>query len=548
VTLVLRLAYGANGPTDWDGVQYVVGSSHFDVTHGSPHPPGYWLYVATGHVVHVVSGLSAASSLVLVAALASAAAAALTCAAGTALAGPWLGLAAGALVASTPVSWFAGSTVSTYSFDALVAALLVVLAIRARPNGPHGMAAVIGLGLGTGFRQSIAPMFLVLALIPVVASTRTVRRVVLTAAAFLASVAVWFVPMVLVQPGGVGVWLHAWRAESSGAAHTSSVFFNASGSATNVGTFAAYTLLTVGPAFVLGVAAGVTLLGARLVTRRVAGDATLRIWSEGASSGATRPERPWYQTTPAIVIAAVVPPLAIVNLVQFAKGGYALAYLPMVTIVGLLPVARLIRHRARRVRRVAAVVASAAVLGVVALNAQRFVGAPGILPASFATSHPGWWISQARYGASYADTAATIRAADSVDAALVSIGRVVRPATDVVVTRWEDDGVAYWRNITYALPDVRSALVIGSTVVYEELRGRLYYQRGTTVEVGPGGRAVFLLPHPTPELLDLERAGMAQATDVHVAGLRAWRVAPGARLFGVEVSARPGSRPLGRGI
>ena len=548
VTLVLRLVYGANGPTDWDGVQYVVGSSRFDVTHGAPHPPGYWLYVATGHAIHAVTGLGAASSLVLVAALASAAAAALTCAAGMAFGGWWVGLAAGALVASTPVSWFAGSTVSTYSFDALVAALLVLLAIRARPGSAHGLAAVVTLGLMTGFRPSIAPMFLLLALVAVLGSTRGIRRWALTVAALVGSVAVWFVPMVLAQPGGVTVWLRAWRAESSGAAHTSSVFFTSAGAATNVGTFGAYTLLTVGPVLVLALLAGLALLATRLVTRRATGDAALRIWSEGTSPGVTGPGRPWYQTTTAVAIAAVVPPLAIVNLVQFAKGGYVLAYLPTVTILLLVPVARLIRHRIRALRRLSAVLASVVVLGVVGLNAQRFVGAPGILPAGFATSHPGWWISQARYGAPYTDTAATIRAADAAGVSVASIGSYVQPANDVVVTKWEENGLAYWRHITYALPHVRAALVIGSTVVYEELNGLLYYRHTATIEVAPDGHALFLLPRATPELLDLERAGLAQATDLEVVGLRGWRVAPGATLFGVTVSARAGPRSLGRGI
>jgi hypothetical protein len=548
VTLALRLVFGANGPTDWDGVQYVVGSNRFDVTHGAPHPPGYWLYVEVGHVVHVVAGLSAAQSLVLVAALASAAAAALTCAAGVAVGGWWLGLAAAGVVASAPVSWFAGSTVSSYSFDALVAALLVLLAVTARPHGAHGVAAVVGLGLATGFRPSILPMFLPLALIAVAASTRGVRRLTMTVGAGVASVAVWFVPMVLEQPGGVRVWLHAWRAESAGAVQTSSIFSTGSGAATNVGTFAAYTLLTVGPVLVLAVAAGVALLVVRVVTGRDAGNAALRIWRDDASATATRPGGPWYQTTPAIVAAAVVPPLAIVNLVQFAKGGYTLSYLPAATIVLLVPAVRLIRHRAPVVRRVSMVVATAAVLAVVGINVQRFVGAPGILPASFATAHPGLWISQARYGAPYIDTSATIRAADAADAAIVSLGKVVQPATDVVVTRWEDDGVAHWRAITYALPRVRAALVIGSTVVYQELGGLLYYDRTVTVDVAPGGHAVFLLPRPTPELLALQRAGLAAPTDLRVVGLRAWRVAPRARLFGITVTARAGPRPLGHGI
>ncbi len=36
VTLVLRLSYGASRPTDADGARFVLGSEHFDVTHGGP--------------------------------------------------------------------------------------------------------------------------------------------------------------------------------------------------------------------------------------------------------------------------------------------------------------------------------------------------------------------------------------------------------------------------------------------------------------------------------------------------------------------------------
>ena len=547
-TLVLRVVFGANGPTDWDGVQYVVGSRRFDVAHGAPQPPGYWLYVETGHVLHVVTGLSAPQALVLVAALVSAAAAALTCVAGTQLAGYWVGIAAGALVASAPVSWFAGSTVSTYSFDALVAALLVLLARRARPHSAHGVGAVVALGLATGFRPSILPVFALLALVAVAASTRGIRRLGLTVVAAVASVAVWFVPMVLAQPGGARVWWHASRAESVGAAQTSSVFSNPAGAATNFGSFAAYMVLTVGLLVVLALVAGTALLIARGATGRGAGDATLRIWRSGASASASRPERPWYQTTPAILAAAIVPPLAIVNLVQFAKGGYLLSFLPALTILLLLPLGRLVRHRVRGIRRVSAVVASACVLAVVGVNTQRFVAASGILPAGFARAHPGVWISQPRYGAPYPDTHATIRTADAADASLGALGRVTDSTNDVVVTRWEDEGATYWRAITYALPAVRAALVIGSTVVYQELDGLLYYDRGSQVDVGPGGHAVFLLPPRTPEVVALERTGLAQPTGVRVVGLEAWRVAPGASLFGLDVTARSGRRPLGLGI
>src|ERR1700722_1624321 len=139
VTLVLRLLTAATGPTDWDSAQYAAAVGHFDVTHGRPQPPGYWLYVVSGRLIHQVSGLGTIHSLVLVAALASAAAAGLTALAGRELGGAWVGLASGLVVATSPFAWFSGSTVATYSFDMVGCSLLIILAWRGRPGRWRGV-------------------------------------------------------------------------------------------------------------------------------------------------------------------------------------------------------------------------------------------------------------------------------------------------------------------------------------------------------------------------------------------------------------------------
>src|SRR5271165_1449611 len=138
-TLVLRLATAANGPTDWDSAQYAAAVGHFDVTHGQPQPPGYWLYVVTGRFVHQVAGVSTIHSLVVVAALASAIASGLTVVAGRDLGGWWVGVAAGVVVATCPFAWFSGSIVATYSFDMMACTLLIILAWRAHPGSWHGV-------------------------------------------------------------------------------------------------------------------------------------------------------------------------------------------------------------------------------------------------------------------------------------------------------------------------------------------------------------------------------------------------------------------------
>jgi len=368
--------------------------------------------VAAGHAIHVVTGAGTVHSLVVLAALTSAVAAGLACVAGTSLGGRWVGIAAGALVASAPVSWFAGATVSTYSIDAFLASLLVVLARRARPYRAHGVVAVLALGFGAGVRLSVVPAFALLVAIAVVASVRTLGQLLAVVLAAVVSVAAWFVPMVVLQPGGLHAWFHAVHVQISTAAHASSVFVAPSrGALTNLGRVGGWSVVSLAPVVVLAVVGVVVLAGARLATRQPGGNVSRRIWG-AATEPLDRVERPWYQGTGVILGVALIPPVALVTLGQFTAGGAVLSYLVPATVLCLLPVARLLHHRAGAVRRTAAVVATVLVAATVVVNVQRFVSAPGILPSSVVHHDPHLWLSQTRYQSPYTDTAATIRAAD----------------------------------------------------------------------------------------------------------------------------------------
>ena len=301
--------------------------------------------------------------------------------AGRDLGGRWVGLAAGVLVATSPFVWFNGSIVTTYSFD-----LLAAPRSSSSPGGPgphswHGAAALVSLGLLTGFRQSAFQAFALLALIAVVGSVRRIRDGVVAVLSGAAALAVWFVPMVLSQPGGLAAWARATRIETVGAVRATSVLDHAVGGSTNLGTAAAYTTVALAPLVALALLSA-CLLGIRGLVRLVrrppssdgstprptttaptprglahpdAGDRRRRSVRAGGArhAAATGPRRgaagrpawtrPWYQSRTAILVAAVVPALALVTLVQFAKSGYLLAYLPG---VGHRP-----PPRARRARR-----------------------------------------------------------------------------------------------------------------------------------------------------------------------------------------------------
>jgi hypothetical protein len=561
--LMLRLVEAASGPTDWDGAQYVLGARHFDVAYGTPSPPGYWLYVTLGHALHVTTGLGTVQSLVLLTALASAAAVALTAVGGTLLAGRWVGLAAATLLTFTPVSWFDGSTVSTYSFCALAGVLLVVLARRAYPGSRHGILAAVVLGFSSGFVPWSLPMFALLALLAAVASTRSLRGLLALVLAGAGSVAVWFVPMVAAQPGHLSAWAHAVRVEASDAAHASSVLFSGSAAGTNFGIFGAYSLLSLWPSLVLAVTATVILLGSRLVTRRPGGDVSRRIWSGFGSRTDLAFEaqgRPWYQRGGAILTTAIVPPLAIVTVGRFPAGGAVLSFLPAATVLLLWPLSRLLRHRVRSLRLSGALVTAVVVTAACALGSLQFLEEPGMLPTSSVTEHGAIWMTQSRYGAPYPDTAATIAATDAAGSGLRALGHLVSPGRDVLIVVADAGGHPAapdtaipdtsdcFRLAGAVLPALRIGLVGGSTVRYLELEGRLYYDGSSDLKVGSGGHAVILVRGGTAVMGPLEMAGKATPGGLRIAGFGVWDVKPGTRLFGITVTETSGPRPLGRGI
>jgi hypothetical protein len=585
VALVARLATGAAGPTDWDSSQYAAAIARFDVTHGRPQPPGYFLYVVAGRLVHA-TGIGTVDSLVLVSAMASALAAGLVVVAGRDLGGRWVGVAAGLLVATSPFAWFNGSIVATYSFDLVAAPLLIILAWRARPHSWHGAAALASLGLLAGFRQSVVQAFALLAVIALVGSVRRVREALVALVAGVAAMSAWFVPMALTQPGGASAWARATRIETVGAIRATSILDHVPAGRTNLGTVAAYTTVALAPLVALALVSA-CLLGIRGLVRlarrprgalattsdpsdaRAHSPRTSRVTPPPAPPAAHRTghvapptwTRPWYQSRTAILAAAVLPPLALVALVQFAKGGYLLAYLPGAVIALLLVPAALLRARpalheagarssSRVGARVWAAVASLAVVAIAVLGTQRFLSGTGVLPGKTSQTAQGAWLTQARYQAPYLDTRFAIRSADAVDRALARVAPLVRPGRDVVVIDTIDGGSAFYRNAGWELPLDRVALVAPGIAVYNEQFGSLFYTSSRTIPVGVGGSVLLIASPSLPGLARL--AGNVKAFRVAhaqpVAHYLVWRIAPGASVLGVQVVVLPGPRPPGSAI
>lgn len=514
LALVAFQAVAARFPVEWDGAQLVMALDRFDVSNGTPHPPGYWLYIAAGRLVRGVTWLDGTASLTLVSSVAAATTVGLTHALGRAMGGRLLGVSAAGLVFSSPFLWFYGASVDTYTLDALACIVLLTLAWHARPGSWHGVAAAGALGLAAGFRQTSLLLFAPLAVVAMVRSARGLRTWVTGGTVGAAAIASWLVPMLLEQPGGIGAWREASDALLQGSVEQTALFAGTAEVVTrNMTQGATYATVAFLPAAVVALVAGVQLLRRRRVP-------------DGPGTDAPRPQgpRPWWAGSPALAALGAGPAVLFLVLIHFGKAGYLLAALPAGVLLLVAPVSRL-PLRARPAVAITALV-------VCVLSVQRFLLAPGIVPEALVDGTPLWLTSSVN-GAPYPFTAEAIAESDRLTGAYLALADEFDPARDVLVWGWLNGGERY-RHATLTLPQFTTSFVRDSQHLHTARGGRWRTDPDTTLEVPAGGRAVFALAHVPPDLQVLLDAGLAQPVRL-ATGPTVWVVEPGVTLLGVEV-------------
>lgn len=518
--LAVYVAASARWPTEWDSVNLLFGVDRFDVAEASPHAPGYWLYVAAGRLVRAVTPLGTSASLTAASALAAAATVAMAYVVGKALAGRWLGIAAAAVMLTSPFLAFYGSSIGTYPFDALASLVLIHLAWRATPGSWHGPAAAAALGLAGGTRQSSV---LLLAPVAVVAVVRSLRKApaplklaLACAAAGTAGLAVWLVPMGLEQPGGLAVvqleGARIWREAVS----VSSPFYGAPGDSVryNMGQATGYTLAAV--ALLLPAAAGGVFLARRARVQARAHDDGFH------DVGRPSPRR---LTPPVLLAIAAVPPFAFVTVLHFGKAGYVLSYLPALVLLLLWPAAGL----ARRPRM--------AVTGLVAVgcavSALRFAGAPGIVPQDLVDNGP--WFTESRFGAPYRLTAPTLQETDDDVDRYLALGLSFDAGTDELVYVYLDGGHRF-RHAMLTLPQFRMHYLQLGFHEWSAENRQWHHERDHVLELRPGSHAVFVVDEPREDITALVQSGVARAVQLET-GPIVYVVPAGVTVMGVQLVA-----------
>ncbi|MBW3669123.1 MAG: hypothetical protein KY443_07920 [Actinobacteria bacterium] len=519
VTFATCTAFMPDYPTEWDSIQLTFGVDRFDITHGSPHPPGYWLYVFLGRVVRWLTPWSAATSLSVIAAAAAGATVALTYVVGRRFGGPWLGGAAAAALFTSPYLLFYGATVNTYTFDALIAVGLVLLASQARPGSWHGWGAAGVLGLGAGLRQTTLLVLGPLVACAVVALVRSLRQALAVVVAGAGGLAAWMVPMLVEQPGGWSRYREFSDEYLAPALERTSILYGAprTGIVNNLGQATGYTLATL--LVLLPVAAFGVALFAWDGRRRAA-----------PAAGVDTP-RPWWRVgcppLSLLLWLSVLVPVAFVLLVHFGKAGYVLSYLPALVLLLLWPASRL--------RGAPLVVVSALLVVACAVNVQRFTSAAGIIPGAV-LNEPSLWFTQERHGAPYRLTKPLMDQTDRETRSYLALREEFDPDRDVLVYVAMDGGHRF-RHAGYTMPDVLMHYVEPGVRRYYQTDRTLFYVNDSTVPVPEGGRAVWVLDVPFPETLAMEEQGLVMRHTL-ATGPTVWVTEPGVTMFGVTVVER----------
>lgn len=515
VTFVTCTAFMPDYPTEWDSIQLTFGVDRFDITAGSPHPPGYWLYLFLGRVVRWLTPWSAATSLSVIAAAAAGATVALTYVVGRRFGGRWLGWAAAACLFASPYLLFYGATVNTYTFDALIAVGLVLLASQARPGSWHGWGAAGMLGLGAGLRQTTLLVLGSMMLCAVIASVRSVRAAFAVVGAGAVGLAAWMAPMLIEQPGGWSRYRQFSDEYLAPALERTSILYGAprTGIVNNLGQATGYTLGTI--LVVLPVVAlGLVLFAFR---RRDGGP--------GAGEG------PWWQRglppLSLLLWLSVLVPVAFVLLVHFGKAGYVLSYLPALLLLMLWPASRV--HGAPQL--VLSVLLAVACL----VNVQRFTSAAGVIPGAV-LNEPSLWFTQERHGAPYRLTKPLMDQTDRETRSYLALREEFDARRDVLVYV-AMDGAHRFRHAGYTMPDMLMHYVEPGVRRYYQTDRTLFYVNDATVPVPAGGRAVWVLDVPFPETLALEKQGLVRRHTLST-GPTVWVSGAGVSMFGVTVVER----------
>lgn len=197
--LALRVPLLSTQPVNWDAVQFVLGTRHFDVAAHQPHPPGYPLFVLLGSLLAPLTGDSSIA-LSLVALVLGAATVVPVFAVGSLLGGRRAGLVSAVIYACSPMAAYYSAVGLTYTAEGFFSALVGLLLWRAAQGARWPfIAAVATLALAGGIRPWT--LLFLLPLCCMVGHSRPVRERWWAGGIGVLLTLIWLVPLIWLTGG-----------------------------------------------------------------------------------------------------------------------------------------------------------------------------------------------------------------------------------------------------------------------------------------------------------------------------------------------------------
>lgn len=309
-TCLARIPFASQMLYGWDSANFALALDYYNVAWHQPHPPGYPLYVALGKLFDLLFH-DANASFVAISVITSAGAVSLLFLLGRRMYGPWVGLAAGALLAFAPGFWGYGEVAYPYTSLAFFGTLVAYLCYRIW-QGDRSMAIPCGLALGVagGFRQDILVFMGPLWLVSLWQAG--IPRLVASGVAAVAMVAAWLIPAAQLSGG--------WQQfQEAGGAQTAYIMATYSAFAQGLGQVranAVMLLLFLQQMFGLSLMVVIYYMGRFLTLKSLVADHRL-----------------------AFLLLWFVPPVLVYTLVHIGEPGYVLSLLPPLALTAAVGLA-----------------------------------------------------------------------------------------------------------------------------------------------------------------------------------------------------------------
>src|SRR4030042_5173794 len=199
LTIITRIPFTSKLLYHWDSVQFALALDKYDITAHQPHPPGYFLYVMLGRLLHLFIN-DANTVFVSISVFFSGLTVVAIYYLGKEMYNKKTAILSALIALTSPNLWFHGEVALTYIVEAFFSTAVALLCWRIL-KGEHKYLwlSVLALGIAGGIRQNTTAFLFPLWLFSV--KGVPLRKIILSFGLLTVVCLLWFIPMIWMTGG-----------------------------------------------------------------------------------------------------------------------------------------------------------------------------------------------------------------------------------------------------------------------------------------------------------------------------------------------------------